>query len=546
MPLASSTKTPQVSASIVFGGSGASPSSAPKRVLIIGSMIANAITATMNTAADATSDVVTAAGTATLDRAVQCTSPDNAAALTGRGSELHRGAIGAYAQDRLANVWLAPVTYGADPVRASAVITPTISGLGSGTLRVIVCGRAVEVAISSSDTVSSIGLKIARAINAERDWPVTAVNTWLSGAVAVSAKCAGPRGNAISLRCQLVSTTQTLDVATGTGVSLFGLTITLSSGAVDGGTYRLASGAVDDNLTALLATLSGQKFDRIVFAGYRVSGTVSANLARLLDAVDTQSGAAQMFDQQVVLGSIETLGNTVTIAQGLNRARSQWAWSYGVDDLPVEIAAVVAVARLAGDSAVGGGLVGESSDPSANLNGMELAALRTPRDPADLADPAEVETALNSGISPLLASPTRTGRMVLTSSITGRSLNGTTPDFSVYKTKDVTVPDWVRAEVVADLRRTYRGFRIVADPASGVPPQQPRTTTPKSVKERVFGLLKRYEARGILTQVDQRREEITVGINADNPRRVDFSFPCVPTQDFDIADGTLHQLQPTS
>ncbi|MEZ4391998.1 MAG: hypothetical protein R3A48_12950, partial [Polyangiales bacterium] len=412
-----------------------------------------------------------------------------------------------------------------DPVRATATITPTVGTLASGTLRVIVCGRSVEVTVSSSDTVSTIGLKIAQAINAQRDWPVTAVNTWATGAVAVSAKCAGPRGNAISLRCQLVSTTQTLDVATGTGVTLFGLTITLSSGAVDGGTYRLQAGAVDDNLTALLATLSGQKFDRIVFAGYRVGGTVSANLARLLDAVDTQSEAAQMFDQQVVLGSIETLGNTVTLAQALNRARSQWAWSYGADDLPIEIAAVTAVARLAGDSAVGGGLVGEASDPAANLNGMELAALRTPRDPADLADPVEVETALNAGISPLLASPTRTGRMMLAASITGRSLNGTTPDYSVYKTKDVTVPDWVRAEIVADLRRTYRGYRIVADPADGLPPRQPRTTTPKSVKERVFGLLKRFEQRGILTEVDARRAEITVGINADNPAASTSAFP---------------------
>lgn len=546
MSLASSTKTPQVTASIIFGGSGASPSSASKRVLVIGSMITAAITATMNTSGSTTSDSVTAAGTATLDRATQCTSPDNAAALTGRGSELHRGASAVYAQDRLANVYLAPVTYGADPVRASAIITPTIGTLTSGTLRVIVGGRAAEVTISSSDTVSTIGLKIAQAINTQRDWPVTAVNTWATGAVAVSAKCAGPRGNAISLRCELVSTTQTLSVHTGTGVTLFGLTITLSTGAADGGTYRLASGAVDDNLTALLATLSGQKFDRIVFAGYRVGGSASANLARLLDAVDTQSEAAQMFDQQVVLGSIETLGNTVTLSQGLNRARSQWAWSYGADDLPIEIAAIVATGRLAGDSAVGGGLVGEASDPSANLNGLELAGLQTPRDPADLADPTEVETALASGISPLVASPTRPGRMALVASVTGRSLSGVTPDYSVYKTKDVTVPDWVRAEVIAEIRRTYRGFRIVADPATGIPPQQPRTTTPKSVRERVFGLLKRYEARGIITQVDQRRAELTVGINPDNPRRVDFSFPVVPTQDFDIADGTLHQLQPTA
>ena len=546
MPLANSTKTPQVSASITFGGSGASPSSAAKRILVIGSMIATAITTTMNTAADATSDVVTPAGTALLDRAVQCFSPDNAAALMGRGSELHLGAIGAYAEDRNASVWLAPVTYGNTPVAASAVITPTISGLSAGTLRVLVCGRPVEVSITSSDTVSTIGLKIAQAVNAARDLPVVAVNTWSTGAVAVTAKCAGPRGNAISLRCELVSTTQTREVIDTTAVALFGLTITLSGGAVDGGVYRLSGGSVDDNLTTLLANIAGMKFDRICFAGYRVGSSASANLARLLNAVSDQGGQSQMFDQQAVLGCIETLGNATTLAQGLNRERAQWAWSYGADDLPIEIAAQVAAGRLAGDGAVGGFIDGEGTNPATNLNGLELATLRVPRDPADVATPTEVETALGVGLSPLAPSGVRPGKMVLVASITGRSLNGTTPDYSVYKTKDVTVPDWVRAEVVASLRITYRGFNLVADPANGLPPQAPRTTTPGAVRTRIYGLLKSYEARGIITEVDARRAQITAAINPSNPRRVDFSFPVVPTQDFDIADGAIHQLQPTA
>lgn len=545
MTLAPSTKTPQVSGSIVFGGSGASPSSAAKRVLIIGAMVATAITTTVNTSGSTTSTVTTDAGTAALDRATLTTSPDNAAALAGRGSELHLGAIAAFEQDRTASIYLAPVTYGATPVAASAVITPTLGTLTAGTLRVIVCGRSVDVTISASDTVSTIGLKIAQAINAQRDWPVVATNVWLTGAVTVTAKCAGLRGNAISVRCQLVSTVQTLDVYNATAVTLFGLTITLSGGAVDGGAYRLANGSVDDNVTDLLAALSSQKFDRIVFAGYRVGGSASANLARIATAVDTQGGAAQMFDQQVVFGSIESAGNVVALSQGLNRERCSFAWSFGADDLPIEIAAVVAVGRLAGDS-VGGSLIGESTDPSANLNGLELARLRTPRDPADLADPTEIETALNAGVSPLAASGVRVGRMQLVASITSRSLNGSTPDFSVYKTKDVTVPDWVRAEVVADLRTTYRGFRLVADPANGQPSQVPRVTSPRTVKERIYGLLKRYETRGILTEVDARRSDITVSINATNPRRLDFSFPTVPTQDFDIADGTIHQLQPSS
>ena len=38
--------------------------------------------------------------------------------------------------------------------------------------------------------------------------------------------------------------------------------------------------------------------------------------------------------------------------------------------------------------------------------------------------------------------------------------------------------------------------------------------------------------------------EILATINVSNPRRVDWSFPSVPPQDFDIADGTIYQQQP--
>jgi hypothetical protein len=48
MALPASTKTPQVRASIIFGSAGATPSNAPKRILLIGSKIGSDITTTIN------------------------------------------------------------------------------------------------------------------------------------------------------------------------------------------------------------------------------------------------------------------------------------------------------------------------------------------------------------------------------------------------------------------------------------------------------------------------------------------------------------------
>lgn len=541
--LPTSTKTPQVTGAIIFGSSGAAPSAAARKILLIGSIIASALTATINISGSTTSTVTTAAGIAALDRATRVTSPDHAATLGGRGSELHLGAIAAFAQYRQAEVWIAPVTAHGSTISATAVITPTLGTLAAGTLRITVCGRSVDIGIAADDTVSTIGRKMATAINEQLDWPCTATNVWATGATTLTAKIPGPRGNALTVRAALITSTATTEVLNGTAGTAFGLTITLSGGTASGGVYRFSGGANDDDVAALVATLSTQKFDRIVFAGYSVSGSASANLAALTADVATRS-TSQMADQQLVFGSVETYGTAITRAQGLNAERAQWVCHPGADDLPIEIGAQVAAARLFGDAVAGGTIRGEASEPAGNLNGLELATLRAPRDPADLLDATETELALNGGVTPLGLSPTRPGRMAVVASIVTRCLSGAAPDFSVYKTKDVVVADWVRAEVVASLRNTYRGFNLVADVPSGAPPLAPRTTSPKTIEERLYALLKGYEARGILRDVTAKRAEVAVTRNATNPRRVDFTFPTIPPQDFDIADGTIYQRQP--
>ena len=250
-----------------------------------------------------------------------------------------------------------------------------------------------------------------------------------------------------------------------------------------------------------------------------------------------------MFDQQAVFGSVESPGNSIAAAQGNNRERAQYVEHTGGDDLPLAIAAQVATARLFGDGSLGGTIEGEASRPACNLNDLELATLRAPRDPADLLDPTEAEAALAAGVTPLKLSPTRPGRMALMSSITCRCLSGAVPDYSVFKTKEVTVADHVRAYVVADLARTFRGFNLVDDDPSGEPPLQRKTACPSMVRNRIYGLLKELERRGVLTEVDERAGEISVTRNGVNPRRLDFTFPTIAPSDFDIADGVIYQRQ---
>lgn len=551
MSLAASTKTPGFSLSEIFGGPGTSSGAASERTLVIGNLIASDITATMNTSGSTTSAAVTSAGTVAVATPTIIFSPEDAAVKFGRGSEVHRDAVAFFAQSRTGTLWgVAPAESAG--ARASLVITPTLGTLAAGTIRLRVCGVTLEIPVASTDTVPTLGLAMAQAINNTPELPVTAVNVWATGAVTLSAKHPGPRGNYITVSAELLSATASVrTTSTGLAVTLFGLTLTLSGGAAAGGSYRLSGGTTDDNWTNALAAVAAQRFDRISAPAYLVAGSPSANHARLADHVDTYGGLPRMFGQQALLGCAESFGNATTVATALNRVRTQVPWLRYPDALPGEIAAQVAAARLVGDEDVPGvtnGIPGESTTPAANLNWVELATLAPPDTLADQLSGTEIEVALNTGLSPVAPSPDRPGRCALVASVTSRAMANGVPDFSVYKTGNVTVLDRVRDEIVRQLRVTYRGCKLAPDRSDGRPPEripgQPATVTPKIVRAFVLGLLRGFQRLGWIIQVEERASELTAAINASNNRRLDMNIPCTPNPDFDIGTGDLRQLSP--
>lgn len=547
MTLPATARTPQVSFAIDFGASGSTPGEAPEKILVWGNRIGTTITATVHTGSGTTETYDFDAGVAPLDHPVQVISADDARAKAGPGSECELGALAVLAQWPTANVWINPVTEGGSD-SATLTLTPTVSGLGAGVLRLYVAGRVLDdVPITSSDDVHTIGLAIARVINRAKGLPVYAENTWASGAVAVTYKHPGVRGNLVSIRAELISATQTVTVdGASLAGTLFGLTLIMSDGAAVGGSYCLAGGVGEDNWSTAITNAAPARFGRHAAPAYLSGGSASANIGRLADAIDTAGGTGQQFAQQVIFGSAQTLAATVTLNDALNRARGQVAWLYASDFLPIEVAAQVAAARLNGDGDVvtSAPIDGELVAPGANLNGVELATLVPAHRIADQPTAAQVETCLASGISPIVPSPTRTGRCALVASIVSRHLVGGVPNYSLYKTGEVTVVDWVRGAVVADIRNTFRGFKLVDDRTDGKPPTTPKTMTPSTVRARILTLLTKYERAGHITEVAARAAAVTVTRNAVNKRRLDVVMPVVPTSDVDITTGVLEQLQP--
>ena len=90
----------------------------------------------------------------------------------------------------------------------------------------------------------------------------------------------------------------------------------------------------------------------------------------------------------------------VTLATGRNKSRLQIVWHYNSRIPPWVVAAQVGAARLIGDSAAGGRLVGEATDPAANLDGLELVSVTAQNTVADQPTATEIEGALNNGLTP--------------------------------------------------------------------------------------------------------------------------------------------------
>jgi phage tail sheath gpL-like len=153
--LAASRKTPGVYLSVILGGPGTSAGDAPMKLLLMGRMITADI---VNTAPSYT----ITAGTHKIASdpnitAVQVVNNDDGAEKFGRGSELHLMIVAAFAQWPDALLYAIPIANPAGAVRASTTLTFTAgTATSSGTLRFVIKGVTLDVAVASGDTAAHV------------------------------------------------------------------------------------------------------------------------------------------------------------------------------------------------------------------------------------------------------------------------------------------------------------------------------------------------------------------------------------------------------
>ncbi|MCX4195104.1 hypothetical protein OMR07_05575 [Methylobacterium organophilum] len=115
-----------------------------------------------------------APGIAAKNVAIAVGSPDNAAALFGYGSMLHRMAIVHFRIAPYHELWMMAVADPAAGVAATGAIAVTTAPTAAGTIPLYIAGQNINVLASGSDTAAQLATKIAAAINATSMLPVSA------------------------------------------------------------------------------------------------------------------------------------------------------------------------------------------------------------------------------------------------------------------------------------------------------------------------------------------------------------------------------------
>lgn len=524
-----SRKTPGVNFNVVLGGSGTSAGDAPEATTLLGNMLASAITGVSPAFS-------CAAGTATVAERVFIPSPDDAATLFGRGSELARMAIAFFAQNPAGTLYGCPVA-DAGGTAASAALTFATTSTAAFTVRLRLLGTVIDVAVASGDSATTIAAAVADAINDAQDLPFTAQNS--SGAITITAKNTGPRGNTIIVDAYFVTSTGTeIRITTSSTSSGAATTGIWSSTGTLGNEITLANGATQDSFANALAAIDPVRCDRIV--GSCIDAT---NIGRIVTHINTHAGPTVQKLEQAVCGSVDTYANAVTVATGQNASRLQVVWHHASVIPAWECASQVAAGRLAGDSAVTSPAIpGESDNPAANLDGLQLATVLAQRVIADQPTSTEIENALNNGLTVLVPSGSRPGYAAVARSITSRSLRSGVPNYAVLDTSSVTVPDYVADFLRSDLATTFAGCKLAADSANGTPPRIALVVTPSIVRSHIAQRLAEMESDGILRDVEANLPLLQVEEDSGVPGRLNCEIPAEVIPGLHIIAGNIRQL----
>ena len=514
-------------------GVGARAATAARTMLLFGNMIGSALARTVGS-----TNYSTAAGTATAATIYTPASADEADTLFGQGSELalmYRAAARVYPGANLKCVAVAEPSN----TKGTATLVFANAATAAGVVRVTIAGQLCEeVSVASGDTAATIATNVAHAVNRLANSPVTA--TVSTATVTLTAKHGGTRGNNLCFGVQITATATTC--ASGGGTA--GQNIT---DRIGGGTG--VDGATDDDVTAALAAAAPGEY---VLVLAHVDAT---NLGLVKTHLNTYAAITQRKRQQAIFAlTNRTVAQAINAAQSYNAARMQCVYhrdatAGGVVDSAIrttgEIAAAMATARLYGDAIVGGTARGELSYPACNLDGVQLDGIKSQNEGTGVRLlQTEVQQLLVGGVTPLVASALNPGFAQAVRCVTTYSLDANSnPTNAVKDTSRVTVADHCADEIENAIAGSFPSCNIAPDPSDlSQPPPNANVIYPRTIRQLIESELRRFEAEGLLVDVEDNLGSLAVSQDGSDPSVVYAQIPTEVIPHLHTFAGELQQL----
>lgn len=428
--------------------------------------------------------IKSSAGTATAETPVQVFDEDDADTKAGKGSEaalmlrkmLEQGAL----QGASPEIYLCPIAAPAG-LPTQNTITVTGTATASGTLVLRIAGRTVNVGVASGDAQNTVATAIKNALDAMKAvFPFTA-----------------------GVATNVVTTTNTHNGVTGNSI-LFATETPVAGVSIAFAQSVAGTGVAD--ITNALDALYDKDYDGIAIANHAAADVTDA-LAHLTVAW----GFSQQKPRFIFIGENGSLATAQTLATAANDKAVLVVNAESTGSLPGEIAAAACVAWFSYER------------PNINMDGVKLA-LYAPVASLAFTD-AEVESALNGGVTPL--TPTPDGQLKIESLITTKVTEASAPFEGLRDAANPRTAAYMGRQIGAAYAAQFKQENLVTANDEGL-------SVLDRVRDMVIGVQRAAEAQGILRDVDTFLPQIVVEEAASPPGRI------LVTNPFKVA-GPLHQ-----
>ncbi len=260
-------------------------------------------------------------GTWAADTAQRCTNVEQAIIGGGRGSMIHRQAIGWFASNKSTELWFGVVADNGAGVAATGTIVFTGAATGAGTIAFYLGGERITVGVAGTEATTVLATNTAAAINAALDLPVTA--SVASSTVTLLFRHKGLVGNTYDVRTNFRD-----GEVLPAGVAM---TITAMGSVI--------AGTTNPTLTNLIAAMADLWF-MVWSHPYTDATSLSAIEAELL----SRFGPTRSIDGVAITSATGSFATLAALGAGRNSAQSLIVAQPGVAPLtpPMEFAAEVA------------------------------------------------------------------------------------------------------------------------------------------------------------------------------------------------------------